>query len=135
MTHKELAEKYNIKLTVTRVPFRTDFNNEWDSQAKHFMYKLEVTQGDNFGAVMIGQYSQGSAIKGQPQIDDILNSLALDTKGIESTSFELWAGDYGYSEDSIKALETYKACLNEYKELKKLFGVKGLEELYAIESL
>ena len=40
---------------------------------------------------------------------EILQCLAMDAMGADQR-FEYWAGDYGLSEDSIKAKEIYESC-------------------------
>lgn len=44
-------------------------------------------------------------------------------------SFTDWCSNYGYDNDSIKALETYKACQEEYNKLQSLFTNKEVETL------
>lgn len=44
-------------------------------------------------------------------------------------SFKDWCSNYGYDDDSIKALETYKDCQEEYNKLQSLFTNKEIETL------
>lgn len=44
-------------------------------------------------------------------------------------SFRDWCNNYGYDSDSIKALETYRACQEEYNKLQGLFSNKEIETL------
>lgn len=45
-------------------------------------------------------------------------------------TFEDFCGDYGYDNDSIKSLKTYKAVKKEYENVIKMFGdvMNELEE-------
>lgn len=53
-----------------------------------------------------------------PKIEDVLYSLIMDSDAC-TMSFEEWCGDFGYEEDSIKALETYRACQKNADKLSK----------------
>lgn len=138
MTYTELVQKYNLQLKLFRIPFRTDTEpGDWDNEASH--YSFVITNGSvdsgNYGKKMRGNFSQGSAIKNRPTLDDILNSLSIDTMNIEEESFELWCDDFGYNSDSMKAYKIYKSCLDESKHLKELLGTQGIQELHSCEQL
>lgn len=133
MNYKTFIEKYKVDCNITRVPFRTDHITDWGTGARHFMYTIKVR--GTYDKTVNGYFSQGSAHKKCPTCVDILNALSLDTNGIHGTSFDIWCGDFGYDSDSIKALETYRACLNEYKQLEQVFNKKQLKELYGCEAL
>jgi len=46
-----------------------------------------------------------------PKLNDVCHSLLMDGAAFfDGKRFEEWAGDYGYSADSIKAKETFEAC-------------------------
>lgn len=46
-----------------------------------------------------------------PKLDDVCHSLLSDGSAFfDGQRFEDWAGDLGYSADSIKAKETFEAC-------------------------
>lgn len=134
---KAFADKHKIGLKLARVPYRMDEDDadRWSQEAKHFIYTLYIKEGARFDKKIRGHYSQGSAIKGVPTIADILNALNMDTQGIEGTSFEMWAPDFGYDTDSRKAYRIYEACLKESQQLKELLGISGLEELHELEGL
>lgn len=134
MTFEEFANKNNLKLEINRIPFRTD-SDGWGVDAKHYAYKISVAYGDKYGKSIKGYYSQGSGIKTQPSIGDILNALSIDTNRISDTNFDMWCCDFGYDTDSRKTLSIYKACLKEYQNLLDLLGKKELEVLYSIENL
>ena len=55
-----------------------------------------------------------------PNAASILHSLVLDSSAID-TSFTYWASEYGYDEDSIKALNIYQECCENAKKLKNIF--------------
>jgi hypothetical protein len=46
-----------------------------------------------------------------PKLDDVCYSLLMDGSAyFDGMRFEEWASDLGYSDDSIKAKETFEAC-------------------------
>jgi hypothetical protein len=133
-TYKDIIEKYNLGLELTKIPFRPDrASDEWDKKASHYAFKIYVKYGDNFGKEVKGFYSMGSALKHKPTLEEILNSLSLDTISLEG--FEYWASDYGYDTDSRKAFAIYQECEQLHKQLVALLGNKGLEELHECEQL
>ncbi len=64
----------------------------------------------------------------KPSNDDILSSLILDASAADE-NFHDWCANYGESDDSIKALNTYKACLETATFLRKHFGAAVIAEL------
>ncbi len=73
-------------------------------------------------------YSGGSCFAVSPTAASVLYSLLLDSDcGHEL--FEDFCDNFGYDQDSIKALEIYKACQKNAKQLNNMFTQKQLEEL------
>lgn len=66
------------------------------------------------------------------QIADILESLQCDVSGIEDSTFEDWAGDYGYDTDSRSALETYEACRETARAMRAGLGREAFREFLDI---
>ena len=60
---------------------------------------------------------------------DVLHCLFSDGSAIDE-SFDFWCDSLGYDSDSIKAFDTYRACIAERKKLDKALGksYKYLEE-------
>jgi len=59
---------------------------------------------------------------------DVINSLLLDSDVLNYDSFEEWAGDFGYDEDSRKGEAIYRACLAISLQFRKL-GESVIAEL------
>lgn len=57
----------------------------------------------------------------KPAIADVLYSLFNDASAADY-NFSDWCDTFGYSDDSIKALNTYKACLEIATALRKYFS-------------
>jgi len=63
-----------------------------------------------------------------PKVADVMYSLLTDASAEQRNSHE-WCSDYGYSLDSISALNTYRACLDTAHALHKCFSPELLAEL------
>lgn len=63
-----------------------------------------------------------------PTAASVLNSLLLDGAAVDQ-SFPDWCGDFGYDEDSITALGTYRACCKTGRLLRSLFTPAQREQL------
>ena len=67
----------------------------------------------------------------KPKLDDVLHALVMDASACEQ-SFEDWCSELGYSDDSIKALETYRECQKNADKLCKAgINVKAERERLA----
>ena len=66
-----------------------------------------------------------------PSAASVLYSLLLDSRAADM-SFDDWASEYGYSDDSIKALESYRACCKTARELRGIFKPEVREALQAL---
>jgi len=121
-------------MQLCKVPFRLDDVGEtWDKQAKHFLYEIYAAYGEHYGHKMRGYFSQGSAIKANPTIEDVLNALRLDTENAD-VEFTAWCDEFGYDPDSRKAGNIYDQVHKEAAMVRKFFG-SDLDLLYQCEQL
>jgi len=60
---------------------------------------------------------------------DVFYSLVLDSDAIEYTTFEDWADNLGYEQDSRSAEATYRQCLEIALKLRAAIGDAGLTAL------
>lgn len=63
-----------------------------------------------------------------PKLPDVLHSLLMDGAAIDQT-FEDWCAELGYSDDSIKARDTFEQCERIGKSLARAFTRAELDEL------
>ena len=63
----------------------------------------------------------GTARPKKPAIADVLYSLFNDASAADY-NFSDWCDTFGYSDDSIKALNAYKACLETATAIRKYFS-------------
>ena len=66
----------------------------------------------------------------KPKVIDVLYALVLDADAADQ-NFDEWCDNYGYSNDSIKAMNTYKQCLETAQALRRYFT---REQRQAIEA-
>ena len=64
----------------------------------------------------------------KPKVADVLHSLIMDSNAADE-NFHDWCANYGYSDDSIKAMNTYKACLETAAALRKHFSPNTLRQV------
>lgn len=70
----------------------------------------------------------------EPEIAEVLDSLASDAASAEYDSFEGWARDMGYDEDSRQALRIYRACERIGERLERFLGADAAQRLkYEVE--
>ena len=66
----------------------------------------------------------------KPAAADVLHSLTLDAQA-NDMSFQDWCGDFGYSDDSIEAFDTYRACCKIATQLRAVFKPETLADIRA----
>jgi hypothetical protein len=64
-----------------------------------------------------------------PDLADVLAAFAMDSGVIDSGTFEEWARDCGYDEDSREAEKIYRACLETALKLRNGLGESAFAEL------
>ena len=67
-----------------------------------------------------------------PELFDVIWAIAQDATAIKS-SFEDWAGDYGYDSDSIRAHRIYEQCVENGHRLGKLFSEELIESITEVQ--
>ena len=66
-----------------------------------------------------------------PTIADVMYSLMLDAEASDY-SFSDWCDNFGYSDDSINAFDTYRACCKTGEALRKHFTPEQREQIKII---
>lgn len=64
----------------------------------------------------------------KPSNDDVLHSLILDASAADY-NLQDWCAEFGYSDDSISALNTYRQCLEIATNLRKYLGADVVRKL------
>lgn len=126
-TLSEFIEKHGIGLRYASVHTNPNMDDpKWD--ANHYSVTLRYNRDDR--PTMGLFFSQGKGIKGGPKAAAVLDCLASDAASIENAgSFEEWASELGYDEDSRKAERTYRICCDQARQLKEWLGAAAYQEL------
>lgn len=72
-------------------------------------------------------WSRGAPI--EPDMVDVLTSLAMDASVIDYPTFEGWAEDFGIDTDSRSGERAYRACISTALKLRSALGDAALSEL------
>lgn len=95
----------------------------WPADARHFLVTLKIAD-----RTMAVPYSMGSAVKGDPTIDDVLDSVLLDIYGVKGlavgikSDFSQWCAEVGYDVNRREAHRVYCACIAAREEFVALMG-------------
>ena len=119
----EFATKHGVKLKINGSKYGNHFAEDKESR---YIFNCTLTRNRKRYTFNFGQSI--SAKDTPPTMYDILTCL---TKHNPET-FEDFCSEYGYNEDSIKALKTYKAVQREFNGVNRLFN-DILEELQEIQ--
>lgn len=132
-----LRNLYDVKITTLRGSMTVKF---WDSIHNTQISQMSVENyiKKYFGkpyycftlSIRIKAYKELKALqdKVKPTAYDVLSCLTKYDCG----SFDNFCLEYGYSNDSIRALKAYLACSKEYEELRRIFNAEQIEELREI---
>jgi hypothetical protein len=135
-TIEQFVKKHGIHFDAHQIPSNPNMS-DMPTGSRHWSCTLRRNQGEPFGTLTI-PFSQGPAIIEDPTAEDILDCLASDASGIESSAetFEDWCGEYGYDTDSRKAEAIFNACVEQTERLRAFLTPEEFEELlYDTEKL
>jgi hypothetical protein len=82
----------------------------------------ECENGKRASHVSSGGHVSPSTRSILPDVADVMYCLLSDANALNARDFKDWAGNCGYDTDSIKALETYRACLDVGLKLRNGLG-------------
>lgn len=105
--------------------------NDYDSKSNHH-YRFEIRVSYNGKrcyfryATSYNDWRNGKETLDESDYMNALNCVLSDSYAAQDT-FKDFCSEFGYSDDSIKALKTYKECKRNAERVNKLFG--GLDLL------
>lgn len=114
----------NIKFDIIPI-FKTkqDLLDKWKRTANKWQVRLIY-----FDKVFVTDYYMGSGLVDKrnrpikPRVKDVLYSMIMDD--VSNMSFNDFCNAFGYGNDSIKALETYKACQKQTQAYYNMFDIE-----------
>lgn len=125
MNYRQFANRHGITLDYEWAD--SNPNMAGDTPMNHYTVTLKRARRR-----MTLSYSMGLGLSGGPDVDDVLNSLALDSHAADET-FEDWASEYGFDTDSRNAERLYKTCQRQTEKLKRFLGADMFDELLTCE--
>ena len=107
---------------------REDMNDEWNKKANKWQVKLvyfdkEYVTDFYMGPGLVDKMNKPK----KPTKEDVLYSMITDD--VNNMTLNDFCNEFGYNEDSIKALEIYKACKRETKAYYDMFDSEEREVL------
>lgn len=119
----------NIKIYV-QPAFKTqeDMNDEWKKKSNKWKVKLVY-----FDKEYVTNFYMGSGLVSKmgrpkkPTIKDVLYSMMMDD--VNNINFNDFCGEFGYDNNSIKALKIYEDCQEETKAYYDMFNNEEREFL------
>ena len=121
----ETLENFIARNRITMTCERADGNPNFDGASGMHHWRVVLRLRSKTGTRSLSTYfSMGAGHNGAaPELDEVLNCLALDAGGVESANgFDDWAAEYGYSSDSRKAERTFRVCQRHAKRLRAFLG-------------
>lgn len=121
---QQFAGKHNIKLVINSSEYKKHFAD--DKECRYVFNCTLKCKGKRY-TFNFGQSVASGAE--EPTMYDVLTCL----QKYEVGTFENFCSDFGYNDDSITALKTYKAVCKEYNSMLRVFGATILEEMQEIQ--
>ena len=131
---KEIENKVDALLQSYGVPFSARYAGvvtkpDWDIDGKGqrvdaWRVNVGGFETDYFSG--LGLRKDGAPVT--PSAAEVLYGLLLNAEAGDMSFYE-WCGEFGYSDDSIKALNIYKQCEETARALKKVFTHDQMAEL------
>ena len=102
----------------------------YDQQRQQDSYKLTCETGKLYRLMVnMDIYLPTDKRVPDPTLEEVLYCVALDSAVLNYSSYEEWAHEFGYEEDSRKGEQTYQACIKQALQLKALIGMPAIEQL------
>jgi len=128
MDVNEFARKHRVTMTATLVGSNPNMDDmpagstHWSCELRRSL-DVRGAQGRRLKRTLTTYFSMGPAHCKEPTVYDLLDCLASDACTIENApTFEEFARDLGYDEDSRKAERIYKVCQKQTEKLRQFLG-------------
>lgn len=130
---RDYVKRRNITVEVTEEHGLV--RDEW-SQFPHYKFTVTLHVGDDGNSHEGITWNQGTGVKTTPDEDPatVLDALVSDaTAYLDNSSFEDFARDFGYDEDSRRAERLFNDCKKVAEWLPELLGGKDEFDKLAYE--
>ena len=116
-----------------RVTIRSLETSYYTGTGHRKMKKGAIPTTARKGCVAYAEWEKRNIVAVAPCAADVIYSLLSDSEAGDM-AFSDWCENFGYSNDSIKALNTYRACEEIGRSLRKVFSAKQVAELREVLS-
>lgn len=134
--------QFDIEALPVTVSYVAEVPSKWDEKQTTNVDQWRVTikspagfhSFDYFTGLGLRQKPRATWDKARPKtptVADVLYSLFMDASAADE-NFHDWCSNYGYSDDSLKALNIYKECLETGRALRKHFDPTTRANIQAI---
>jgi hypothetical protein len=128
------STEFDIEALPVELTLIGEMPSPWGDDKPGFVDAWRVTIGKQW----VTTYYTGTGFRNkrtgrptQPTIADVMYSLFSDASAADE-NFSDWCDNYGYSDDSIKALNMYKACTEVAKNLRRQFDSETRANIQAV---
>jgi hypothetical protein len=131
---------FDFEALAVQIDFIGEMPSPWSEDKPRTVDAWKVTIGKEWGnkaGKWVTTYYTGPGLRNKrtgrpvrPTVANVLHSLFMDASAADE-SFSDWCDNLGYSDDSIKALNTYKACCDIAKHLRQQFDPETRAKIQA----
>ena len=126
----KIIDNLPVQLTYTGETFRSDWGSKGSTVDQ---WRIALTSKAGYWST---DYFTGTGLRKKnrpikPSVRSVMESLLLDAYAADC-NFSDWCDEFGYSDDSINALNIYKKCLEIGTALRKHIGRDTLAQVKAI---
>ena len=110
--------------------YKQSHNTPYDRRKQEEMIRKTCETGKLWHHMPSGDFwHETSKQQPAPDVLDVLYCVISDADVLNHNSYEQWASDLGYDEDSRKGEAIYQACIKQSLSLKNLIGYQAIEKL------
>lgn len=119
--HKQAEDFLKETNTVLKVKYLKYDKHFQDDKEMRNIYRITLKRGKKSYSFNFGQSINDTKEGIQPNSYDVLTCLTKHNP----YNFHEFCMEYGYDEDSIKALRIFKAIVKEWEAVKRVFDIEG----------
>lgn len=126
--------EFDIEALPVEITLIGEMPSPWGDDTPRVVDAWRVTIGKQWVTTYYTSTSQRNKRTGRPTrptVADIMYSLFNDASAADE-NFSDWCDNYGYSDDSIKALNLYKACTEVAKNLRRQFDLETRAKIQTV---
>lgn len=132
MTTETLSTIEALEALPVKIEYVAEVPSKWAGNVDQWRVTISSRAGSRWHSfdyfTGLGLRTKPNSRPKKPKVADVLHSLIMDASAADE-NFHDWCANFGYSDDSIKAMNTYKACLEVAVALRKHFSADTLHQV------